>query len=164
MKKLSLIAAMSTNRVIGLNNRLPWRLSADLKRFKNLTMGHSLLMGRKTYESIGRPLPGRTIVVLTRQKDFAPPGVLVAHTLDQALKMAPGDEIFIAGGAEIYQQTLPLADRLYLTIVEGEFAGDAHFPPFDESDWRLLSEEHHEPTETSPYSHRFLVYERKTKD
>lgn len=161
MKKLSIIAAMSTNRVIGRNNRLPWRLSADLKRFKSLTMGHCLLMGRKTFESIGRPLPGRTIVVLTRQKDFAPPGVLVAHTLDEALRMAPGEEVFVAGGAQIYQQTLALADRLYLTVIDGEFPGDAYFPSFDEGDWQLITEEHHEPTETSPYSHRFLIYERK---
>lgn len=161
MKKLSIIVAMSTNRVIGLNNRLPWRLSADLKRFKSLTLGHTLLMGRQTYQSIGRPLPGRTIVVLTRQKDFAPEGVLVAHSLDEALTLATGEEVFIAGGAQIYHQTLPLADRLYLTIIDAPVAGDAYFPAFDESDWQLLSEERHDPSEANPYSYRFLVYERK---
>ena len=159
--KISVIVAMSTNRVIGLNNALPWRLSADLKRFKQLTMGHCVLMGRKTYESIGRPLPGRTIIVLTHQEDFAPPSVLVAHSLDQALAMAIGDELFIAGGEQIYQQTLPLADRLYLTLIDGEFAGDAYFPAYDESNWQLVSEERHEPTDANPYSYRFLVYERK---
>jgi dihydrofolate reductase len=159
--KISIIAAMSTNRVIGLNNALPWRLSADLKRFKQLTMGHCVLMGRNTYESIGRPLPGRTIIVLTHQKDYAPPGVLVAHSLDQALAMASGDELFIAGGEQIYQQILPLADRLYLTIIDGEFAGDAYFPAYDESNWQLISEERHDPTDANPYSYRFLVYERK---
>jgi dihydrofolate reductase len=159
--KISIIVAMSTNRVIGLNNALPWRLSADLKRFKQLTMGHCVLMGRNTYESIGRPLPGRTIIVLTHQKDYAPPGVLVAHSLDQALAMASGDELFIAGGEQIYQQILPLADRLYLTIIDGEFAGDAYFPAYDESNWQLISEERHDPTDANPYSYRFLVYERK---
>jgi len=158
---LSLIAAMSTNRVIGLNNRLPWKLSADLQRFKSLTMGHCLLMGRQTFASIGRPLPGRTIVVLTHQKDFASPGVLVAHSLDEALSLATGEEVFVAGGAQIYQQTLALANRLYLTLIDGEFAGDAHFPPFDELDWQLMSKQQHTPTETVPYSYSFLVYERK---
>jgi len=158
---LSLIVAMSTNRVIGLNNSIPWRLPADLKRFKSLTMGHCLVMGRKTFESIGRPLPGRTIVVLTHQQDYAPPGVLVAHSLDEALSMALGVEVFVAGGEQIYQQTLALADRLYLTIIEKEFAGDAYFPPFDESDWQLISKESHPPTETTPFPYSFLVYERK---
>jgi len=185
---LSLIVAMSTNRVIGLNNSIPWRLPADLKRFKSLTMGHCLVMGRKTFESIGRPLPGRTIVVLTHQKDFAPPGVFVAHTLDEALRIAKKTvtsdkwpvmseesplvtrhsslvtdfEVFIAGGAQIYQQTLALADRLYLTVIDGEFAGDAYFPSFDETDWQLISEERHEGTEIFAHSYSFLVYERKT--
>jgi len=162
MKTLSIIVAMSRHRVIGLNNSLPWRLPADLKRFKRLTMGHTLLMGRKTLQSIGRLLPGRTIVVITRQKDFAAEGVLVAHSIDEALKLAAGDEVFIAGGAQIYHQTLPLADRLYLTIIDAEFAGDAYFPALDESDWQLLSEERHDPSEANPYSYRFLVYERKT--
>jgi dihydrofolate reductase len=135
-------------------------LPADLARFKQLTMGHCLLMGRKTYESIGRPLPGRTIIVLTHQKDFAPPGIRVTHSLDEALGLATGDEIFIAGGAEIYRQTLLLAHRLYLTLIEKEFEGDTYFPAFDESDWQLISKERHEPTETIPFSYSFLVYER----
>jgi dihydrofolate reductase len=161
---ISIIVAMSLNRVIGRDNRLPWKLPADLRRFKRLTMGHCLIMGRKTYESIGRPLPGRTVIVLTRQPDYAPPGVLVAHTLDEALALASGDEIFVAGGAEIYRQTLPLADRLYLTLIEREIAGDAYFPPLNEADWQLISQEHYDADEANPYPHRFFVYERKREN
>ncbi len=116
--RLSIIAAMSANRVIGSNNDLPWRLPADWKHFKSLTMGHHLIMGRKTFESIGQPLPGRTTVVITHQTGFAPTGVLVAHSIDQALQMVvEDDEVFVAGGAQIYQQMLPQADRLYLTSI-----------------------------------------------
>ena len=127
--RLSIIAAMSANRVIGRNNDLPWRMPEDWKRFKNLTMGHHLIMGRKTFESIGQPLPGRTTVVITHQTGFAPAGVLVAHSIDQALQMVAGDdEVFVAGGAQIYQQMLPRADRLYLTSIHEEFEGDTDFP------------------------------------
>lgn len=161
---ISIIVAMSVNRVIGRDNRLPWRLPADLQRFKRLTMGHCLIMGRKTFESIGRPLPGRTIIVLTRRRDYAPPGVLVAHTVDEALALAQGDEVFIAGGAEIYRQTLPLADRLYLTLIEKEIPGDAFFPPLNEADWQLVSQERYDADETNPFPHRFLIYERKRED
>lgn len=161
MKTLSIIVAMARTRVIGVGNRLPWRLPADLQRFKSLTMGHTLLMGRRTYQSIGRPLPGRTIVVLTHQRDFvADPGVLVAHTLDEALALAAGPEVFIAGGEQIYRQTLPLAHRLYLTLIDADFVGDAYFPALDESDWELVSKECHEPSQANPYPYCFLVYER----
>src|SRR5437867_8251794 len=128
---LSIIAAMARNRVIGRDNRLPWHLPADLARFKQLTMGHWLLVGRKTYDSIGRPLPGRTIVVITRNKGFTAKGVLVAYSLAEAVRMAAGDEVFVAGGAQIYQQALPLARRMYLTILDQDFEGDAFFPDFD---------------------------------
>jgi dihydrofolate reductase len=158
---ISLIVAMSRNRVIGRDNRLPWRLPADLRRFQHLTMGHCLIMGRKTYESIGRPLPGRTIIVLTRQANYAPPGVLVAHTLEEALALARGEEVFIAGGAHVYQQAVALADRLYLTLIEEDIAGDASFPPLDESEWQLVSDQPHDADATNPYPYRFLVYERK---
>ncbi len=161
--RLSIIAAMSASRVIGNNNNLPWRLPADLKRFKNLTMGHHLIMGRKTFESIGQPLPGRTTVVISHQTDYAPAGVLVAHSIDQALQLVAGDnEVFVAGGAQIYQQMLPRADRLYLTSIHEEFEGDTDFPEYEESDWQLISEENQEPDEKTPYPYSFLVYERKT--
>ena len=159
--RLSIIAAMSANRVIGSHNDLPWRLPADLKRFKSLAMGHHLIMGRKTFESIGQPLPGRTTVVVTHQTGYAPEGVLVAHSVEQALQMAAGDdEVFVAGGAQIYQQMFPRADRLYLTSIHEEFEGDTDFPEFEESDWQLNSEEKHEPDEKNLYPYTFLIYER----
>lgn len=165
--KMSLIAAMAANRVIGRDNRLPWHLPADLKRFKRLTMGHTLIMGRKTFESIGRPLPGRSTVVVTRQAGYAPPGVQVAHSMREALDLAaPADdeEVFIAGGAELFRETLPLADRLHLTLIEKEFEGDTFFPDFDPADWRLVEEERHEPDETDtevPYGYTFQIHDRR---
>ncbi|MDA2937495.1 dihydrofolate reductase [Acidobacteria bacterium AH-259-A15] len=161
--RLSIIAAVSANQVIGRNNTIPWRLPADLKRFKSLTMGHHLLMGRKTFESIGRPLPGRTTVVITHRNDYAPKGVLVAHSLNEAVKMASGDdEVFIAGGAQIYRQTLARATRLYLTLIHEEFEGDTYFPEINESDWLLSSKDAREPDEENPYRYSFLVYDKKS--
>ena len=157
--RLAAIVAMASNRCIGKDNTLPWRLPADLKRFKQLTLGHTLILGRKTYESIGRPLPGRTMVVLTRQRDYAPEGVRVAHSLEQALELARGDEVFIAGGADLYQQTLERVRRLYLTRIERAYEGDTFFPEVDLSAWRLVAEEHHEATATEP-PFSFLTYER----
>ena len=160
--RLSLIAAMASNRVIGRDNRLPWHLSADLKRFKRLTLGHTLVMGRKTFESIGRPLPGRSTVVVTRQEGYAPEGVQVVHSIAEALELAQGDdEVFIAGGGDIFQQTLPVADRLYLTIIEEAFPGDAYFPEYDESQWRLVDREDHGPTEDAPFSWSFQTLDRQ---
>ena len=159
MRRLSAIVAMAANRCIGRDNALPWRLPADLKRFKQLTLGHTLVMGRRTYESIGRPLPGRTTVVVTRQPGYAPQGVRVAHSLEQALVLAEGDEVFIAGGADLYRQTLERVDRLYLTRIERDYAGDTFFPEVDLSRWRLVAEEPHPATETAP-PFSFLTYER----
>jgi dihydrofolate reductase len=132
-----LIAAVGSNGVIGRDNELPWRIREDLQRFKQLTLGHTLVMGRKTYDSIGRPLPGRRTVVVTRQPDwFAQAGgVEVAHSLDHALKVANGNKVYVAGGGEIYRQALPLADRLELTEVAQSPAGDVTFPTFDGADW-----------------------------
>ena len=159
---LSIIAAMARNRVIGRDNRLPWRLSADMARFKHLTMGHTLLMGRKTYESIGRALPGRLTIVLTRRRNFVPPGALicVAHSFEQALTLASGGELFIAGGAEVYRQLIGQAAKMYLTVIEHEFAGDAFFPQFDEAAWKLEKEERHAAAGANPYAYRFLDYVR----
>jgi dihydrofolate reductase len=156
---LSAIVAMASNRCIGRDNTLPWRLPADLQRFKRLTLGHTLVMGRKTYESIGRPLPGRTMLVVTRQRDWAPEGVEVAHSLEQALERARGDEVFIAGGAQLYQQTMDRVRRLYLTRIEREYEGDTFFPDVDLSGWRLTAEESHPATATTP-PFAFLTYER----
>ncbi|GHG65470.1 dihydrofolate reductase [Comamonas sp. JC664] len=158
--KLSAIVAMAANRVIGAGNQLPWRLPADLARFKRITMGHTLVMGRKTYESIGRPLPGRTTLVITRQRDFAPAGVQVAHSVEDALAkaQASGDtEVFIAGGADLYAQTMDRVQRLYLTRIDRDFPGDTWFPDVDLSGWRCVEEEQHLDAEP-PFA--FLTYER----
>jgi dihydrofolate reductase len=159
--RLSAIVAMAANRVIGAHNQLPWRLPADLARFKRLTLGHTLVMGRKTYESIGRPLPGRTTLVVTRQQGYAPAGVKVAHSVDEALALAQGDdEVFIAGGAELYAQTLERLDRLYLTRIDRDFPGDTYFPEVDLSGWRLIEQEHHPAASPEALPYSFLTYER----
>jgi dihydrofolate reductase len=153
---ISIIAALSNNNVIGRNNALPWHLSADLKRFKALTMGHTLVMGRKTFQSIGRPLPGRRTVVVTRG-DFRADGVDVVHSLQDAL----ADGAFICGGAEIYAQSLERADRMYLTRVHVDVEGDAFFPEFDDvTEWKLVDAEHCEADEKNEYPYSFLTYER----
>ena len=160
--KCSIIVAMSENRVIGRDNQLPWRLPADLKRLKSLTMGHYLLLGRRTFESIGRPLPGRRMVVITRQSDFSSPGIQVAHSLDGALDLAQGDdEVFVGGGAGIYQEALTLADRIYLTVLHQEFDGDTLFPAYDSSDWHVTEKEDHGPDLRNPYHYTFLTLERR---
>ena len=141
---ISIIAAMGRNRAIGYKNTLPWRLPADLQRFKQLTLGHHILMGRKTFESIGRPLPGRTSIIITRQKDFQAEGCLMAHSLDEAIDLAKSrgeQEAFIIGGAEIYAQALPVADRMFLTLVDAEPEADAFFPECDENLWEKVGEE-----------------------
>ncbi|GAA1608858.1 type 3 dihydrofolate reductase [Kribbella sancticallisti] len=139
-----LIAAVGSNGVIGRDNDLPWRIREDLRHFKELTLGHTLVMGRKTYDSIGRPLPGRSTVVVTRQPDWSAEGVEVAHTLDDALKFADGNDLYVAGGGEIYRQALPYADRLELTEVDQSPAGDVTFPDFDRSSWTETSREQHD--------------------
>jgi dihydrofolate reductase len=161
--KVSLIAAMARNRVIGRDNRLPWHLPADLRRFKRLTMGHTMILGRKTFESVGRPLPGRPMIVVTRQEGYAPEGVRVAHSVQEALAMAQGeDEVFVAGGAEIYRQTLPVADRLHLTVIEEDFAGDTWFPEYDEAQWEVVEREDHGPSAGFPFPFSFRVLDRRS--
>ncbi len=142
MPIVSLVAALARNRVIGAGNRLPWHLPEDLKRFKRLTMGAPVIMGRKTHESIGRPLPGRRNIVVTRQPDASWPGCEVVHSLADAIALA-GDapEAFVIGGAELYAAALPRADRLHLTLIDADYAGDALFPAFDPADWRETARE-----------------------
>ena len=126
---ISIIAAMARKRVIGRHNKMPWDLPSDLHRFRETTMGHPLIMGRKTFESIGHPLPGRKNIVITRQRSFAPPGCLVAHDLRSAIAMCKGaDEVFICGGEAVFRQAMALADRIYLTVIHKEFDGDSFFP------------------------------------
>ncbi|WP_243372489.1 dihydrofolate reductase [Geotalea sp. SG265] len=131
---ISLIAAMAENRVIGSHNALPWDLPADRKRFKALTLGHPVIMGRKTYESIGRPLPGRKNIVVTGQRGYRAEGCLIAHSLAEAIDLAgDGDEAFICGGGDLYRQALPLADRIYLTVIHRDYEGDVFFPQIPEA-------------------------------
>lgn len=157
---LSIIAAMGRNRAIGFKNTLPWRLPADLQRFKQLTLGHHIIMGRKTYESIGRPLPGRTSIIITRQPDFQAEGCLIAHSLDEAIDLAKSrgeQEAFIIGGAEIYAQALSKANRMYLTLVEAEPEADAFFPEFEEKAWEKTAEESVAADEKNPHAMKFIV-------
>jgi len=140
--KISLIAAIAENGVIGMNNKLIWRLSDDLKHFKKLTYGHFVVMGRKTYESIGRPLPGRTNIILSKNKSFNVEGCVVFKSVNEAIDYSihkKQEEVFIIGGAQIYSETLNLADRLYLTKVHANPKGDAYFPTIDFSDWKEIS-------------------------
>ena len=157
--KVSLIAAMAKNRAIGLGNGLPWHLPPDLRRFKALTMGRTLIMGRKTFETLKGPLPWRTTIVVTRRPDYAPPGVLVARSIDEALSQAEGDEVFVAGGEDIFRQTLDRADRLYLTRIGQDFPGDTFFPDYDESAWRLVEREDHVATPENP-AYSFEIWEK----
>ncbi len=159
---ISIIAAMAENRVIGRNNALPWHLPEDLKRFKRLTLGHAVIMGRRNYESIARPLPGRRNIVVTRHPDYAAPGCVVVHSLDEALSAAGDDEeIFVIGGAELYAQFLPRAARLYLTLVHAEVDGDTLFPAFDWNEWRETARERHAADARHAYAYSFVVLERK---
>ncbi|MEO8497087.1 MAG: dihydrofolate reductase [Planctomycetota bacterium] len=160
--RTSLIVAMERNRVIGRDGDLPWHLSADLKRFKQLTTGHHIIMGRKTFASIGRLLPGRTSVVVTRQVDFVAAGAVITHSLNDAIAASSSDdEAFIIGGAEIYQQALPLVDRIYLTEVDADLDGDARFPDFDRTEWSVVERTEHAADERNEHSHTFTVLERK---
>jgi len=160
--RVSLIVAMAKNRTIGINNTLPWHLPADLKRFKELTMGHHMIMGRKTFESIGKPLPGRTTVVVTRNADYSVPGVIVANSLEAALAACGTDEeIFVIGGAELYRQAIDFADRIYLTEIDADISGDAHFTEFDRKLWQETERVNHAPDEKNVHSYHFVVYERK---
>ena len=161
--RISLIAAVADNGVIGREGDLPWRLSADLRQFKRLTMGHHLIIGRRTWEEVGKPLPGRDMVVVTRSRDFAPEGVQVVRSVEQALELAvEDDEPFIGGGAQIYRLALArnLVDRIYLTRIHAEVEGDTYFPEIDLDEWKLMTEDHHEADDKNEYPYSFLVYKR----
>jgi dihydrofolate reductase len=164
--RISIIAAMDERRLIGRANALPWRLPADLRHFKALTLGKPIIMGRKTFESIGRPLPGRTNIVMTRDVGYAPEGVLIARTLNDALEAArevagEDGEAMIAGGANVYFQFLPRADRMYLTQVHGPFEGDAWFPAYDRRDWGVIHQEHHPADDKNNSAYSFVTLQRR---
>ncbi|MDF2723821.1 MAG: dihydrofolate reductase region, partial [Paenibacillus sp.] len=158
---ISMILAMSRNRVIGKDNKIPWRLPAEQAYFKQTTMGHPVIMGRKTYESIGKPLVGRTNIVVTRDRSYTAEGCLIAHTPEEALSLAGKQSPFVIGGSELYERYLPMADRLYITVVEDWFEGDAYFPEIAESDWRLISSEPGIQNEKNKHPYTFYVYERR---
>ena len=159
--RLSVIVAMARNRVIGADNKIPWHLPAELKLFKTITMGHHIIMGRNTWESIGRLLPGRTSVVVTRQPAYRVEGALMASSLEAAIQACRGDdEIFIIGGAQLYATAMPLANRLYLTIVEADVAGGAYMPEFDLSEWQQRSAQAFAADEKNPLDYVQTVYEK----
>ncbi len=158
---ISIIVAVAQNGVIGDANRLLWHLREDMRYFRTLTTGHPVIMGRKTYESLGRPLPNRTNVVITRSEGARFEGCLTAGSLEQALSMfSPDEEVFVIGGAQIYGLALAVADRLYLTVIERDYEGDTRFPAWDASQWRLRSSESFLCGEDFPWPFRFETYER----
>jgi dihydrofolate reductase len=161
---LKILVAFDENRVIGKNNALIWHLPADLKRFKALTTGHVIIMGRKTFESIGRPLPNRTTVVISRQQDLKIEGVILAHSVEEAILKAKSisrGDIFIVGGAEIYQLSLPLADQILVTQLHDIFEGDAFFPEISSDMWEIAEQERGITDEQNAYQFSYLTYTRK---
>ena len=160
--KISLIAAMAKNRVIGSQGDIPWRIPGEQKIFKRITLGHAVIMGRKTFESLDQPLPDRTNIIVTRQKDYHAKGCLVAHDLASAIKCCPADEdeAFICGGGQLYHEALPLADRIYLTVIPRNIPGDTYFPDFSLSEFRVSQSESIQVEGVEPYD--FFIYERLT--
>ena len=161
MTKTSIVVAIAENNAIGKNNQLLWHLPKDLKHFKDITTGHTVIMGRKTYESVGRPLPNRRNIVVTRQ-NITIDGCEVVNSLPDALKLAEGvDEVFIVGGAEIYKQGILLTDRIYLTIVHQNFDGDTYFPEIKEDEWKETEREDYQPDEKNQLPYSFITLERR---
>ena len=161
MSRISIIAAMTYQRVIGLHNRLPWRLPADLSHFRRTTIGHTVIMGRKNYESIGRPLPGRLNVVLSSNPGYLAPGCRVVSCLNDAWDAAGDDpEIFIIGGAQVYAQALPRTTRMYLTLIDAMIEGDTWFPEYENREWRETARTEHGPDAENPYALSFLTLQR----
>ena len=163
---ISIIVAITENNIIGWNNEMPWHLPADLKYFRQKTTGHFIVMGRKTFESIGggRPLPNRTSIIITSQQDYKAEGCLIAHSLDEAIAMAEGqDELFIIGGKQIYDQALSLVNKMYLTRIHTSIDGDTSFPNYDYSQWEMTSYKEYQADEKNEYAMSFLVFEKKEK-
>jgi dihydrofolate reductase len=160
--RLSIIVAMDGNGLIGKDNDLPWRLPADLKYFKKITTGKTVLMGRKTYSSIGRPLPNRRNIVVSRNNSFIADGCEIVSGISEAIELTKDDtEVMIMGGSSFYEQMLPMADTLYITEIEGEFDGDSYFPNYDRGDFIEVSRDTHLPDEQNPYTYHFTVLKRQ---
>jgi dihydrofolate reductase len=160
---ISFIFAMDHNRAIGKDNQLPWHLPADLKFFKRITTGHPILMGRKTYQSIGKPLPGRRNVVITQDPNFTAEGCEIVHSAREAAAQFQQEELFVIGGSEIFRLFLPQVDRMYITRIEHEFAADTHFPEVDMQEWTIVSNDQGIQDEKNPYEYYFQIYEKKSK-
>jgi dihydrofolate reductase len=160
---VALIAAKAENGVIGREGELPWHLPADLKHFKALTTGHAIVMGRKTFESIGRLLPDRRTVIVTRNPNYQQEGATVVRRFEDAVTLGETEDIFVIGGAEIFRRSLPLADRLYLTVVHATLAGDVLFPDLDEDEWNLVDDEYHEANGKNRYAYSFQRWERRRR-
>ncbi len=161
LRNITLIAARARNGVIGRNNQMPWKIPGEQAHFKRITMGHAIVMGRKTWESIGRPLPGRRNIVITRNAGYIAPGADVVTSLDAALALATDtDEVFVIGGAQLYAEAMPRATRLMLTEIDADFDGDTSMPPPDRARWREIRREHHPPTQDRAFGYSFVVYER----
>ncbi|MRX70903.1 dihydrofolate reductase [Bacillus lacus] len=161
---ISLLFAMDQNRLIGKNNDLPWRLPADLAYFKKVTMGHKIIMGRKTFDSIGKPLPGRENFILTRDTSYHQDGCSILHSTEELLQLnkeCGAEELFVIGGTEIFKEVLPHSSKMYVTRIEESFEGDKYFPFFEEKEWTVLSKEKGVKNEKNPYDYEFLVYQRK---
>lgn len=165
--RFSILVAMAGNRVIGKNNRLPWHLPADLKHFKFLTMGQTIVMGRKTYESIGKPLPGRANVIITRQTDYEVPGAVVVNTIEDALMVCEdisigNPENFIIGGEKLYRQALKFCQRMHITEIQRDYDGDVFFPEFDRSEWEEVQRDKHFSEKDDNLEYHFVILDRKT--
>lgn len=161
MNQISIVVAISENNAIGKDNQLLWHLPADLKHFKNITTGHTIIMGRKTYDSIGKPLPNRRNIIITRQKDLNLEGVEVVNSLEEALSLSKDEEeVFIIGGAEIYKQSVAVSHRIYLTRVHQEFEADAFFPELDNESWKEVEKVDHLPDEKNKFAYTFSTLER----
>ncbi len=159
---ITLIAAAAENNALGKDNDLLWHLPEDFKRFKQITSGHNIIMGRKTFESFPKPLPNRTHIIITRQEEYLVEGCLVVHSLEEALEIAPqNEEVFIIGGAQIYEQALPFADKIDLTRVHIELDADAFFPEFNTSEWNLVFSENHFKDEKHQFDYTFETYLKK---
>jgi dihydrofolate reductase len=168
MPKINLIAAMANNRVIGKNNQMPWHMPADLKHFKSITLNHPVIMGRKTYESIGKALPNRHNLVVTRDRNYQLDDADVVHSIDAALAFCSSDgitsEIMVIGGGTIYEQVLPMADRLYLTFIDLTVEGDAFFPSWEGLGFKEVASEAHSADDKNPHDYRFVTFERASSE
>lgn len=160
---ISLITAMDRNRLIGKDNDLPWHLPQDLKYFKEVTKGHAVIMGRKTFESIGKPLPHRENIIVTSNKELDIPNCQVMHSAEEAVRFAKSknEECFVIGGSTLYAEILPFADKLYVTKIDETFEGDRYFPEFSEAEWEIVSRRKGLKDDKNPYDYEFLVYQRK---